>query len=140
MKVDFSNLNPPAWFSFDEDDPDEGRVLLRVCSPEDARRIEKACSKKQPPEYKGGVRYELPPKVDEEKYNRMLWDWVIVDWDGVLDADEKPIECNAQNKERLMMGSPWFTSFVTKNLEKLNADNKIYQGNLEKNSLSTQND
>ena len=138
MKFNMSNLNPPAWFLFNEDDPEEGRILLRVCAGRDLERIEKETNTKQPPEYRRGQRFIIPDKVDEKKRSRMIWDFVIVDWEGVLDEAEKPIKCTTDNKVQLMEQSVVFAGFVGECLEKMNADIKGYQENLEKNLSSSQ--
>ena len=127
-----SNMNPPAWFYYDDDDTDSG-VLLRVCSGNDLEDKTKKCSKKQPPEYKRGRRFEIPDKIDEKRYSEMLWDFVIVDWKGTVDENDDDIECNMDNKIKLMRQSVFFASFIGKSLDKLNADIAGYQKDLEKN-------
>lgn len=133
MKFNMSQLNPPAWFYFDDDKPEDGSILLRVCSGNDLDRITKACSKKMPPEYKRGQRFEIPDKVDEKRHSEMLWDFVIVDWKNIIDEKGKDISCTQKNKIKLMTQSVVFTGFVGESLDKLNADIVGYQAELEKN-------
>ena len=133
MKFNMSNLNPPAWFYFDDDKPKDGSVLLRVCAGNDLDNIAKRCSKKQPPEYKRGNRFVIPDKVNEKKYNEMLWDFILVDWKNIVDEKGKAIECKLENKVKLMTHSVVFAAFIGDCLEKLNEDVAGYQEELEKN-------
>ncbi len=113
-------------------------MLLRVCSGKDLERIEKETSTKQPVEYKRGQRFIVPDKVDEKRRSHMIWDFVVVDWNGVLDEDEKAVKCTTDNKIKLMEQSVVFAGFIGECLEKLNTDIGSYQKVLEKNSLSSQ--
>lgn len=140
MKFDMGNLNPPAWFYFDDSDPSQGKVLLRVCSGTDLDDINRKTSKKQPPEYRRGNRYEIPDKVDEKRRAEMLWDFMIVDWEGVLDQNGYEIKCTPDNKNKLMRESVAFATFIASSLDKLTADITKYQEEVEKNSLSSQNE
>lgn len=137
MKINFSDLNPPMWFYFDDDDPESGRVLIKSLSPKEGEQLMKECSKKMPPEYRGGHRYEIPDKLDEKKYNRMLWDAVILDWENLVDEKDEPIPCTADNKLRLMYEAPFFLEFITKNLKIMDANRDQRMEQVEKNSSTT---
>ena len=140
MQFDLDNLNPPARFYFDDKRPEDGSVLLRICSGNDLDDIYRKTSKKQPPEYKRGARYEVPDLIDEVKRMKMMWDFIIMDWDKVTDGNGKPLECNMDNKYRLMRESVKFASFIGASIEKLSVDVAAYQEEAEKNSESSQSE
>ena len=128
MKFNFSKLNEPVWFYFD-DQPENGGVCIRVAPSKEVERICRICSTKQPAEYRGGVRYEIPDKVDDKKYSQMIWDYVIYDWD-ILDENGNKPELTIENKYKLMSEEPAFSTFVVQKLETL----KILQSKREDES------
>lgn len=138
MKFNLSDLNPPVWFYFDDSEPEEGAVLLRLCTGADLESIQKKTEKKQPPEYKRGNRYERPPEVDERRRSMMLWDYMIVDWQNIEDDKGKEIPCTTDNKVKLMRESVVFAQFIGNCIEKLSEDTTKYQEDAEKNSKSSQ--
>ena len=137
MKFDFSDLNPPVWFYFDDEEPGDGSILLRGLSPHDASDFTKKCSKKMPPEYKHGQRFEIPDEMNDKKYSDMIWDFVIVDWKNIVDENGKKIECTTENKLKLINHSNEFVKFVSKSLDILNSNLPVRREEIEKNSPST---
>jgi len=133
MKIDLENINPGTWFDFSDG---EGRICLRICAIEDLELIRKQTRKKKI-EYKRGQRFEY-----EEINNRLeddkVWDFAIMDWKGVYDADDKEIKCTKENKIMLMRQSVEFANFIAKCLEDL--EKIIGQENeeAEKNSETSQ--
>ena len=140
MKFNMSNLNPPAWFYFDDDKPEDGSVLIRVCAGKDLERITRETSKKMPPEYKRGQRFVIPDKIDEKRHSELIWDFVIVDWKDLIDEKGNDIECTTANKVLLMKSSVIFAAFIGESLDKLNEDIEGYQKELEKNLSSSQSE
>lgn len=123
MKVDTSNLNPSAKFYFDDDNPKDGHITLRSLSIKEINEISGLCTKKQPPEYRRGVRYEIPAKVDEKLQMELLWDKAIVDWKGIEEAKtDKAVPCTTENKIKFMKTWAWFALFVGNSLDQLNID------------------
>jgi len=140
MQINLTDPNPPVKFYFDDDEPEAGHLLLRRVSPAEAQKIRKQCSKKQPPEYRRGQRYELPDKVNESLLGEKLWDYTIAGWAGLKDETGKPIPCTTDMKLKLMLEVPDFSTFYTKSMEALEADPGAREQDLAKNSSSTSQD
>lgn len=135
MKFDLDDLNPAVWFDLPDDD-DGGRVQVRTCAGGDLEQIIKETTKKRV-EYKRGQRYEYI-ESDDEKHQRLLWDFCIVDWENIYDAKGKKIPCTIENKLLLMKHSIPFATFVGECLEKLNTDTLAMKTVAEKNSSTSQ--
>lgn len=131
MKINMQNPNPGTRFYFDEDKPEDGYVGLRICNGKALRDIHKATIKKRT-EYKKGQRFEVE-EVDEDKRSQMINDYIITEWSGITDDFDQPIECNAENKNFLMLNVIDFSRFISDCLEKLAEDHTEQQGVREKN-------
>ena len=132
MKFDLTELNPGAFFSFDEyEGEDGGGVTIRLANGKILDEINKACIKKKV-EFRRGQRHEVIIDNDELR-SKMLWEYVIIDWKGLYDQDGKEIPCTKENKIMLMQGSVKFSSFIGNCVEKLTEETEAYEGNLEKN-------
>lgn len=129
MKFDLENLNPGTFFQFS--DGSEGGVTIRLASAEILSEIEKKCVKKRY-EWKRNQRFEVVDE-DDDKRSSMLWNYVIVDWEGVTDTNDKEIPCNRETKRLLMQNSTKFSTFVGKCISKLNDEMEDYEEELEKN-------
>lgn len=66
---------------------------------------------------------DLSPE-EAEKENIDAWDFAILDWRNVYAAENKPLECNAENKMRLMK-LPEFVRFVNRVFLILSGDASI---------------
>ena len=130
MKIDMGKLNQSVKFSFSEDE-DSGAIYLRVMSPGKLAQIrdETFITKV---EYKGNNRFEYQD-IDYEKRDRIIWDYCIDRWEGLVDDNDNPIECTLENKLMLMNDSPGFAAFVQTCLDKLNIDQEKRVEYLEKN-------
>lgn len=106
MRFNLEELNPGVWIALDEDHPEQGKLCLRVANGEALDEIKKKTHKKRV-EIRRGQRFEVE-EVNEALYDELLWDYCIVDWEGILDAKGKPIPCTRENKVRLLRGSPLF--------------------------------
>ena len=113
MKFDLENLNPGTWFDFE----DGGRICLHSLSIEEATAISKKTTNIRV-EYKQGQRFTIDV-IDEDKAFSLMWDAVIVGWEGIESADGKALECTTENKIKLMKKSPVFARIVRCFLEKL---------------------
>jgi len=130
-KFSLKDPNPGVWFSFNESDPDSGRICLRVMNPARSQEIAKITVKKRV-EYKSGQRFEVFDS-DDEKRSRMFWDYCIVAWERLEDDDGNPIEYNAENKHRLMNEHVGFSLFVANCISRLNAELEARREAVEKN-------
>jgi len=132
MRVDMQKLNPGSWFSFDDDDPDFGRICLRVCPKDKDREFEETTSKKVVKTFKG-LPYDSTER-DPAAYDALLWDYVIVDWEGIIDANGDQVPCTKEHKLSLMGNEPEFSRFVIEQLSLLKTRTLKEREGLEKNS------
>lgn len=128
MQFDLENLNPGTWFDFPDSD---ARVCLRVCAGDDLDEIHKQ-SRKRIVEYKKGQRYEFV-KTDEALETDLLYDFGIMAWENINDAEGNAIECTKENKLLLMGKSVVFASFMVKSVEKLEKIEAEHEEETEKN-------
>ncbi len=131
MKFNLDDLNPAAWFDI-PDDVDGGRVQLRVCTGGDLEDIIKKTTRKKV-EYKRGQRFEYI-EADDQRHQELLWDFCIVSWKNIFDANGKKIPCTKENKLLLMKHSIAFANFIGKCIEQLNSDTAELKSVAEKNS------
>ena len=135
MKINLKDLNPGTWFKFDESDSESGEICLRVLNSGKLAEIRDKTVKTKV-EYRGANRYEYQD-MDNAARDRIIWDYCIVDWKGLVDDEEVPIECTTETKIAVMNGHVGFSLFVESCLEKLNKLNDIHSEYLEKNLSST---
>ena len=137
MKLNLKDLNPGTWFKFDEGDPESGSICLRVLNMEKLAEIrDKTVETKV--DFHGANRFESQ-KHNTSLRDSIIWDYCIVDWEGLVDddANETPIPCNTEMKLKIMNKHVGFASFVEYCLEKLNKLNDAHSEYLEKNLSST---
>lgn len=120
--IDLQDLNPGAWFPFGNG----GQVCVRTCAADDLDAISKQCEKEKI-EYKLNERTRQMERikysdVNEERRKRLYWDYIIVDWKGLVDKDGNDIPCTSEMKATLMGKSTKFAKFILDCLEKLVAD------------------
>ena len=138
MKFSREELNPGSWFSFDDQDPSAGRISLRVANLDKVRALDKATTKKRV-EYKQGQRFEVREE-NHDAYLEGLWDYVIVEWEGLEWDDGSPIECTRENKIKLMTGHVGFAAFINSCLTRLREDQENLEALASKNESSTSSD
>ena len=131
MKFAIKNPNPGVTFYFVDSDPDSGGVSIRSLNPKQLRVMQKETTKTVDI-FKHGQRFEKTVH-DEDKFARLLWDYVIESWWNLEDEDGKEIECNADNKYTLMMENIGFAKFIGQCREKLEADAAEREEQVEKN-------
>jgi hypothetical protein len=120
MKLNLDDLNPGSWFYFDDNKPEEGRICLRIMNSDALKEIE-AKAVKRKVEYKKGQRYEFS-EINNELYEKLRWDYTIVDWENLTDTDGNLLECNADMKMRVVSGDPKFLAFIANCLQQIADD------------------
>ena len=132
MRLNLDDLNPGTFFPFDEFDNDSGGVTIRLANGEKMEEINKKTTKKKA-EYRRHVRHEYVVE-DEKKRSELLWDYVIIDWKGLIeDKNGVEIPCTTENKIRIMRGSVKFSNFVSLCIEALTTETESIEEGLEKN-------
>jgi hypothetical protein len=126
--VNFEELNPGAKFDFEVDKKGKtvSWIKVRAYSNEILTQIRNECVKTEV-EYKTAKKYgQLQriefQKTEDDKMKHLLWDYVIMAWDGFVDSSGSVIQCNTDNKIRFMSQWPAFSTFVDKCLERLTPD------------------
>lgn len=114
---DLENLNEGAWFDY----PDGGRVKVRAYTPGIIADIQ-AKHTHRSVEYKQAKKHGQLQAVPDEQVDMVaarddINAYVIVDWEGFEAPDGTPIECNRENKLRLMNDEPKFYAFVDECIE-----------------------
>lgn len=107
------NLNPGKWYEMEGG----GEICLRVCAGDDYKAIRKQTVRRKV-EWKMGTRVEYDI-TDDEKQSELLWDFSIVDWKNIFDANKVEIPCNKENKKLLMGKSLFFSKFVSDKLSEM---------------------
>ena len=44
----------------------------------------------------------MMPEIDDEKYELLIRDYLIEDWEGVIGDDDQPLPCNAEAKAAVL--------------------------------------
>jgi len=129
MKLNLKELNPGAWFTFPKG---SGKVKLRICSPGELIKIRKQ-TVGDGVEYVDGKRFEYQ-NTDSDLERELMWDYCIMDWKDINDAEGNPIPCNKEMKILLMGESPEVLRLVSDGLDKLVKHAAASKVALEKNS------
>jgi hypothetical protein len=119
--------NPPAKFYFDDEQPEDGHILIRTIPAAEMEKINKRTSKKKPPEYRRGTRYETPNEINEKLRSELIWGFIVVSWEGIVDETGKKIPVTDENKTKFMQEWPAFAILVSEGLEQLTTDNSNIQ-------------
>lgn len=123
--------NPARFFEMEGG----GRVQLRTLTADDLKKIRRQTVKKKVDFKKvDGTpgRFEFE-ELNEDLQNELFWDHVIVSWENLFDAKEKPIPCTKENKVLLMSRSMKFAKFVGESIKALAEDEMREAENAEKN-------
>jgi hypothetical protein len=131
MKFSMKDLNPGAWFNFDDNDPDTGKILVRVLNSEKLAEIRNETIKTNV-EYRKDKRFEFQ-EIDHSARDRIIWDYCIIDWKELVDDDDNAIECTTDNKIKLMNEHIGFSLFVETCFDKINAQSEKLAEYSEKN-------
>lgn len=131
----FQSTNPGVWFYFDSDDESKGGVCIRELSSDEYDKIHNMTTKTRKKVIRGMVVDDI--KTDTKLANRLRWDACILDWKEVY-LDNKLLECNIDNKCRMMKVTN-FVKFLADSLEELvNTNESIEEARL-KNSKTSSN-
>jgi hypothetical protein len=130
-KIKMLAPNPGVEFRFDDDDAESGRIWIRPLNQAKRQEIQRECIKRRDI-YRNGQRYEVTD-TDDEKMSRLIWDYSIERWDGLEDEEGNPIECNPENKAKLMLENVGFALFVGTCLERVHMDMEARVEAAEKN-------
>ena len=138
-KLSMKDPNPGIWFKFNDNDDDSGEICLRVLTPEKRDEFrEKAIKKRE--KFKHGQRYVIE-NVNDDLFSKLMWDYSISEWSGLVDDDDADIECNADNKVYLMRNHIGFASFVgdkmTEMSERYESEVTLENENLSKGSAAS---
>lgn len=135
MQFDIENIGG-EWFTFFESEiqpngevkyldsvEGAGKVCIRIADPETIEKIESQTRKKisefvfnpKTRQMDRVVYFDQTPE-QEKKERELIWDFAIVDWKDLLDAENKPIPCTLENKMKLM-NNPRFARFVGRCLQ-----------------------
>jgi hypothetical protein len=125
--------NPPAKFYFNDEKPEDGHILIRTIPAADMEKINKRTSKKKPPEYRRGTRYEVPNEINEKLRSELMWDFIVVSWEGIVDENGKKIPVTKETKVKLMQEWPAFAILVSEGLEQMTTDNTTIRNDETKN-------
>jgi len=109
--INFKIENEGTWFSFEEDNPDSGKICLRIIPADEYDRILELTIK-HPSKIKRG---EVKTEIDDDLARKLRWDYQIVDWSDTF-IEGEPAECSIDNKEKLMKRNAWFRFFVNEHL------------------------
>lgn len=111
MRFNLTDLNPGTVCPLDPEDPSAGSITLRTLNSATLADIERQTRKRRV-EFRRGQRHEVWD-VDESLHSELVWDYAIVDWNGIEDENGTPIPCTRENKAALMAGSPVFSRLVS---------------------------
>ncbi len=136
-KFSLTDPNPGVWFKFDDSDPGSGEIRIRVLNALKREEIQKACVKTRDI-YKQGQRY-VTSDTNDALFSEMLWDYSIVEWNGLEDDAGIPLPCDTETKVKLMRENVGFSLFVSRCLEKLNDEEENRVAMIEKNFSSGSN-
>ena len=114
--------NEGTWFYFN-DNAEDGGVCLKILTPGELRKIEKATVTKKA-EIVRGDKETRPTRIEwieinEELQHEMRWDAVITDWKKIDPDGNGEIECTKENKIRMMDDFSDFTKFIIKSVNTL---------------------
>ena len=127
--------NPEVVFTFpgqeDTAVEEQARVTLRGVSLAKVREIQKLTTKKRV-EYKAvrrGAqvqRFEYD-EIDEDRLFEEVWDYAIVAWENISDAEGEPLACTKPSKLALINGSVIFLETLTDWREQLEKDFELHK-------------
>ena len=120
MTVNFTSTNEGTWFYFDDKNSEGGGVCLRELIPNESLKIDKLATRK-------AGRLGSPDALDAELRRNLIWDYCIVDWKSIQ-LDGVDLECNRENKAKIMGTCIDFVKFVTDCLDTLVSNNKALEG------------
>lgn len=128
MKINLEAISEGVWVEW----KDGVEVKIRPLSSSKTVGFQKAATKKEF-EFVNGRR-TVTKKIDDEKFNDSLQDWLVEDWRGLYDQNDKPIPCNAETKKAILDYVHEFRLFVVMAGQELEQYRQDQQKEAEKNS------
>lgn len=131
--MDFTRKNEGVWFYFDPKNEAVGGVCVRRLSTKKAKEIEKLTVSTKLKFKRGQTQpYEIRT-VNDVLEEKLVTDYVIVDWKNVSFEGQTP-DCDRAGK-LLMMESDEFKLFVKEALDTLEETNTILEAAVLKNGV-----
>ena len=122
---------PAVWFIMEGG----GRVRMRPVTPEAMRDIRRQTTTRKVEYQKvDGVATRFPyEEIDEDMQNELLWDHIIMEWEGMTDGKGAEVPCTKENKVRAMLRDKRFAAFFNDSLRAMMADDQAALEASEKN-------
>jgi len=109
MGIKIGLKNKPVWVEYAEYDDEGNKIaecqfLIRgLTTRENMDFMEKATIRKKEIVFEKGRKVVREvEKIDNYKYFEMVFSAVCLDWKGIEDADGNALECNSENKKRIL--------------------------------------
>lgn len=137
-----SEIKPDGEVKYLDPEEGAGKVQLRIADSDTLERIQSETRKKQSEFVLNKVNRQMErvayfdqTPAQEKKERELIWDHAIMNWEGILDSNSKPIPCTLENKMKLM-SVPIFARFVGRCLQLISGASDSAKAELEKNSLT----
>ena len=92
MKIDLNSLNESAWAQYRPG----VRLKVRPLSSSKREEFEKLATSNRI-EFVNGRRQTVK-EPDQEKMEELIRDWIVEDWEGLVDQDDNAIPCTKEMK------------------------------------------
>ena len=113
MRVNLDTLNEPVWVDW----KDGVRVLLQPLPASKNRELKNKATRRKV-DFSTG-RKQRVETVDDDKYNRLLEEHILLDWENISDQTGAPLPCNDRTKRALLDHFHEFRFFVISTAQEL---------------------
>lgn len=96
MIIDLEKMDDSAWVAYKGD----VELLIRPLSSSKQEEFKAAATRKHV-ESIGGRRVTVD-KIDDQKYEELLRDWIVEDWKGFMDKKKNAIVCTKEVKLKIL--------------------------------------
>lgn len=96
MKIDLNNMEKSVWVEMQPG----VEFLIRPLSASKRSELEEQASKERMELVQG--RRQKVRKVDDQKFEELMRDWIVEDWKGLNDQDNKAIPCTTELKMTIL--------------------------------------
>jgi len=103
LNLDEKVFDEGVWCEYEKG----AKFKIRPITPRKYRELRNKCTVRK---WKKG---QLVEEVDEDKLNDLVNDWVVADWDGIVDVSGQPISCTKENKRVLLDNFTDIAGFVS---------------------------
>jgi len=120
MKINLKDMNPGVFFPWPGEMADsKSGITVRPLNASALKRINaKTLLKEKIMLAKGGIPYK-DILYDEKLKEILVADYCIVEWTGLEDDNEDPIECTPENKAMIMGEHPQLMEFVSDKIDSI---------------------